>query len=232
MSMFWQLIRKQQCLQRKTSLCTDYEPLIHNISTNNQDWSSPSFLDHLQYPYKPLTSIISELQKWTYHGCALSTREMFDIETGVRQGCILSPFLFLIFIDVIMTKAMDDASFGIEWGQNRLANLDFADDISAISHTVAGILEITNNIETLGANIGLRINCEKNKAMKIGPEQHPPTLTMQQNVDYVEKCPYLARQDRKSCIHFPTASFYMVINYHQLECQVTHVHSHCDPHSN
>ena len=42
---------------------------------------------------------------------------MFDIKTGVRQGCILSPFLFLIIIDFIMTKAMDDASFGIEWGQ-------------------------------------------------------------------------------------------------------------------
>ena len=41
------------------------------------------------------------------------------------------------------------------------------------------------------AKIGLRINCEKTKAMKIGPEQHPPILIMQQNVDYVEKFPYL-----------------------------------------
>ena len=90
-----------------------------------------------------------------------------------------------------MTKAMDDPSFGIEWGQKRLADLDFADDISAISHTLAGIQEITNNIETFGAKIGLRINCEKTKAMKIGPEQHPPILIMQQNVDYVEKFPYL-----------------------------------------
>ena len=97
----------------------------------------------------------------------------------------------LSVIDFIMTKAMDDASFGIEWGQKRLADLDFADDISAISHTLAGIQEITNNIETFGAKIGLRINCEKTKAMKIGPEQHPPSLIMQQNVDYVEKFPYL-----------------------------------------
>ena len=72
-----------------------------------------------------------------------------------------------------------------------MADLDFADDSSAISHTLAGIQEITNNIETFGAKIGLRINCEKTKAMKIGPEQHPPILIMQQNVDYVEKFPYL-----------------------------------------
>ena len=27
--------------------------------------------------------------------------------------------------------------------------------------------------------------------MKIGPEQHPPILIMQQNVDYIEKFPYI-----------------------------------------
>ncbi len=87
----------------------------------------------------------------------------------------------------------------------------------------------------------------KTKAMKIGPEQHPPILIMQQNEDYVEKFPYLGsymssdgdaeldgctRQDRTSCIHFPTASSYKVINYHQVECKVTSVHSHCDPNGN
>ena len=37
----------------------------------------------------------------------------------------------------------------------------------------------------------LRINCEKTKTMKIGPEQHAPILMMQQNMDYVEKFPYI-----------------------------------------
>ena len=36
--------------------------------------------------------------------------------------------------------------------------------------------------------------------------------------------------DRKSWINLPTASSYMVVNYHQLECIVTPVHSHCHPH--
>ena len=167
---------------------------------------------------------------------------MFDIRTGVRQGCILSPFLFLITIDFVMIKAMGDASFGIEYGQKRVADLGFGDDIFAISHTLAGIQEITNNIEISGAKIGLRLNFEKTKAMKIGPPQHPPIVIIQQNVDYVETFPYLGsymsrngdseRQDRKSSIHFPTASSYMVINYHQLERKVTSVRNHCDPHGN
>ena len=88
---------------------------------------------------------------------SVGNTEMFDIKTGVRQCCSLSPpFLFLITIDFVMTKAMDVASFGTEWGQKRLADLGFADDMSAISHTLAGIQEITNNIETFGAKIRLR----------------------------------------------------------------------------
>ena len=45
---------------------------------------------------------------------------------------------------------MDDGSFQIESGLKRLADLDFADDISALSHMLAGIQEIANNIETFG----------------------------------------------------------------------------------
>ena len=37
--------------------------------------------------------------------------------------------------------------FGIEWGQKRLAALEFADDRSALSHTLAALQAITNNID-------------------------------------------------------------------------------------
>ena len=119
-----------------------------------------------------------------------------------------------------MTKAMDDASFGIEWGPKRLADMDFADDISALSHTLEGIQNMTNNIETCGAKIGLRVNCEKTKAMSIGPEQHPSVVIMQTERGLRREVPIYwklyvkrrrlragrTRQDRKRCIHFPTAS--------------------------
>ena len=35
--------------------------------------------------------------------------------TGVRQGCILSPFLFLLVIDFIMLRAMNGPNMGIKW---------------------------------------------------------------------------------------------------------------------
>ena len=105
--------------------------------------------------------------------------EMFDVEPGVI-GVAFSRLSLPINIDFD----------GKMWDQKRLAVLDFADDISAVSHTLARIQEITNSIERFGANVGLSINSEKTNATTIGPEQDHPIPSMQQNVDYVVKFPY------------------------------------------
>ena len=44
---------------------------------------------------------------------------LYCTKTGVRQGCILFHCVILITIDFVMTKAIDDASFGIESAQKR-----------------------------------------------------------------------------------------------------------------
>ena len=88
---------------------------------------------------------IINIFKTLYHTscCCVKTSvgntDIFYIKTGVMQDCNRSHFLFPITIDFVMTKAMDDASFGIEWGQKRLTDMDFADDISALSLTLAEI---------------------------------------------------------------------------------------------
>ena len=51
--------------------------------------------------------------------------EFFEIVSGVRQACILSPFLFIIVIDFVMRRTMDKPEYGIVWQrQNRLTDLD------------------------------------------------------------------------------------------------------------
>ena len=72
----------------------------------------------------------------------------FAIVTGARQGCILSPFLFLIVVDFILHKTMEGSRFGIKrLDQSRFADLDFADDyIALVESDMDKLNELTHKL--------------------------------------------------------------------------------------
>ena len=59
--------------------------------------------------------------------------ETFNVESGVRQGCILSPILFLLVVADVLDAAFSPLkSCGLRWSMpsnNNLMHLDYADDI-------------------------------------------------------------------------------------------------------
>jgi len=80
-----------------------------------------------------IVAIIQSLYKSSKSRIKLNgmTGDWFDVVTGVRQGCILSPLLFAIVMDWIMKKSLRNYKGGLEWtGGSRLCDLDFADDIA------------------------------------------------------------------------------------------------------
>ena len=61
--------------------------------------------------------------------------EPFSVQTGVRQGCLLSPIIFLMVVDWVMRQSTAEQKTGIQWTFNKqLEDLDFADDINLLSH--------------------------------------------------------------------------------------------------
>ena len=61
----------------------------------------------------------------TRHG----TTDWFQIGTEVRQGCILSPCLFNLYVEYIMRNAgLDEAQAGIKIARRNINNLRYADD--------------------------------------------------------------------------------------------------------
>ena len=78
--------------------------------------------------------------------------EWFHVKTGVRQGCVISPTIFLVVIDWVMRKATGDRTRGLVWGLTaRLEDCDFADDIALLSHTQKDIQEKTSRVDVVAS---------------------------------------------------------------------------------
>ena len=61
----------------------------------------------------------------TGHG----TTDWFQIGKGVRQGCILSPYLFNLYAEYIMRNAgLEETQAGIKIGGRNINDLKYADD--------------------------------------------------------------------------------------------------------
>ena len=91
-----------------------------------------------------------------------SIGDQFRTTVGVRQGCLLSSTLFNIFLERIMTDALENYDGTVSIGGRTITNLRFADDIDGL----AGEEELTNLIERLdkaSTAYSMEIGAEKTK---------------------------------------------------------------------
>ena len=91
--------------------------------------------------------------------------EWFRTTVGVRQGCLLSPTLFNIFLERIMADALEDHEGTVSIGGRPLTNLRFADDIDAIAGNQTELKELVEKLDLASSNYGMEISAEKTKIM-------------------------------------------------------------------
>jgi hypothetical protein len=96
----------------------------------------------------------------------------FNIGKGVRQGCILSPYLFNLYAEHIMRKAgIDEAAGGIKIGGRNINNLRYADDTTILAETADDLQYLLRKVKEESAAAGLKLNMKKTFVMTNGPIQ-------------------------------------------------------------
>jgi endonuclease/exonuclease/phosphatase family metal-dependent hydrolase len=123
---------------------------------------------------------------------ANETTDWFPVTTGVKQGCCMSGFLFLLAIDWVMRKTVEGTRTGIRWNfTTMLEDLDFADDIALLSSTMNHLQQKTATLETNAGKVGLKLNEQKCKVMKANSRRDENLQVGGNDVEEVESFTYL-----------------------------------------
>ena len=208
-------IRKEQAGFRKGTGCINQIHILKNIIEQCLEWKQPLYINFVDFrkafdsinrenlwmileeygiPKKLINMIKSIYQN---QECAVdhegTLSEWFEVRTGVRQGCVMSGFLFLIGLDWVLRRVDQSRAKGMRWGRlQKLGDLDFADDIALLAETKRDLKMRSEILEEEARKIGLRINYKKTQVMEInGKEDRRPFTCNNKELETVSEFTYL-----------------------------------------
>ena len=127
-------------------------------------WKKLLLLKFGQKTVNLLINMYSGIRKKLEVNSSLSA--YFNSEIGVRQGCVLSPLLFALFI-AELGNILTTSNYGVTMGDATIPALFFADDIVLIANTRLELENQFKNIVDYCSKWNLEINYKKTKLMII-----------------------------------------------------------------
>ena len=103
--------------------------------------------------------------------------EWFQVEAGVRQGCILSPILFAIFIDGLV-RAVKRVRVTSTLEGIKLNILLFADDVILLADSRKDLQKLLDAVYEYSQKWRFKWNVLKSKVMRFGPARHRNSSTI------------------------------------------------------
>ena len=95
-----------------------------------------------------------------------SIGEWFRTTVGVRQGCLLSPTLFNIFLERTMSDALEEHDGKVSIGGRNITNLRFADDIDALAEEEQELEVLVESLDKTCTRYKMEISAEKTNGIQ------------------------------------------------------------------
>ena len=149
-----------------------------------------------------LSAIIMAFVYTALFACVLwngVTSQTFPISNGVRQGGVLSPILFCVYLDGLISR-LTDAKSGWFIGQAFVGVLMHADDIAPIAHTSSAMRTMLNICDSYAKEYSIIFNANKSQRLyypsvsnyHCNDAAQLPIFTIARNcIEYVETWPHL-----------------------------------------
>ena len=167
-----------------------------------------------------LIDIIKEMytDTWCQVRTAEGSSEEFRVESGVRQGCVLSPLLFTCFMDKILRETLETTPRGwsIEHTTTKglfltyrektptktdIQNIQYADDLTLVAESGEELQFMVNTLDRACMRWRMTINGTKTKTVSVGAEtgDDQTTITLKgTTLEAVEAFSYLGSEARQT----------------------------------
>ena len=90
----------------------------------------------------------------------------YDVNQGVKQGCILSPLLFNIFLSDLPDFLNADKNDPVQiTNQDKVGCIISADDLLLLSQSESGLNNMLDNLNGYSITNNIKINLDKTKCM-------------------------------------------------------------------
>ncbi|KAI3366015.1 hypothetical protein L3Q82_009843 [Scortum barcoo] len=113
---------------------------------------------------RAVRSLYDQEQELGSHCCG-SKSDLFPVHVGLRQGCPLSPVLFIIFMDRISKRSQGPWRESSLFGNHRISSLLFADDVVLLASSSQDLQHVLERFAAECEAAGMRISTSKSEAM-------------------------------------------------------------------
>lgn len=97
--------------------------------------------------------------------------DCFKVSNGVRQGGVLSPYLYNVYIDELLL-VLNNSGIGCSFNGSSMNNFAYADDLVVLAPSPSGLQKLLNICEVCASSLDIIFNVKKCVYMCIKPKKY------------------------------------------------------------